>query len=88
MPGERTSGQLTNHKYNNILEENVMEKNQMEITITISKTIQEKQFEPLVISLSATMVADEENVEQDYKDGMSFLESVIEEKFQERGIKW
>lgn len=65
-----------------------MEKEQMEITITISKTIQEKQFEPLVVSLSATMMTDDENADQDYKDGMAFLESLIEEKFKDRGIKW
>ena len=65
-----------------------MEKNQMEISITISKTIQEKQFEPLVISLSATMITAEEDIEQDYKDSLEFLEEVIKDKFQERGIKW
>ncbi len=65
-----------------------MEKDQMEITITVSKTIQEKQFEPLVISLSATMMTDDENADQDYKDGLSFLESLISEKFSEKGLKW
>lgn len=60
----------------------------MEISITISKTIQEKQFEPLVISLSATMITAEEDIEQDYKDSLEFLEEVIKDKFQERGIKW
>jgi len=60
----------------------------MEITVTMSKTIQEKQFEPLVISLSATMKTDNDSVDQDFQDGMNFLESLLKEKFADRGLKW
>ena len=70
------------------MEKNVMGKNEIEITVTVSKTIQEKQFEPLVISLSATMMTHNENADEDFKDSMAFLESLIQEKFAERGLKW
>lgn len=65
-----------------------MEKDQIEITMTVSKTIQEKQFEPLAITLSATMMTNDEMVVSDYKDGMDLLEDLIKEKFNEKGIKW
>lgn len=65
-----------------------MEKNEMEITISVSKTIQEKQFEPFVLSLSAKMVTTDEDADQDFKDGINFLSSVMEEEFAERGLRW
>lgn len=65
-----------------------MEKNQLEITVTISKSIQEKQYEPLVVSLSATMMTDNEYVDDDFNDTMDLLESLVQKKFAERNLKW
>jgi hypothetical protein len=65
-----------------------MEKDQIEITVTMSKTIQEKQFEPLVLSLSAKMMTNNENVDEDLVAGFELIEEMITEKFAARGIKW
>lgn len=50
-----------------------MVENGIEITLSVSKTIQEHQFEPLVISLSMKLDTDEENLNDDIQDGYSFL---------------
>jgi len=65
-----------------------MNKNEFEITLTVAKTIQEKQFEPLVISAQLKMVTTEEDLETDTDGGYQFLNDTIKAQFAERNIEW
>ena len=64
-----------------------MENNKLKITVSISKTIQEKQFEPLVVSYSITLDTDDESLETDISDATTFLEDRVKETFANRGLK-
>jgi hypothetical protein len=63
-----------------------MDKNQTEITITMSKTIQEKQFEPLAIPLTAKLIVDEKDIADEFTDGLDFLDEMILAKFGKKGL--
>ena len=58
----------------------------VEITVTMTKTIQEKQFEPMVISLSVKTIVPQKDAEDEFLGQMDNLESLIEEKFKDRGV--
>ncbi len=59
----------------------------MKITATVTKTIQEKQFEPLVISVSGEMTIDVADQEDEFYSLLDSLEAIVTNKFEQRGLK-
>ena len=62
-------------------------KNNVEFSVSMTKTIQEKQFEPMVISASMKMeVTEDHDVQEEVDGALDFLEKTIEKKFKSRGV--
>jgi|GEM_PF-5616564 hypothetical protein len=63
------------------------EKNNIEFSVSMTKTIQEKQFEPMVISASMKMeIPEDHDIQEEVDRALDFLEETIEKKFKSRGV--